>query len=135
MFISLYYFVSLSGIWSPYNFLIIRNVIVLLVVNLFGGGVEKFLTEWSYSNVLTGPETWNHHYRNMCSGYYQSPIDLKSDKSILDLRLKTVVIYRNTSVAETTTITNNGHSGEFMFFFHFSIKLHFCFITYNILIE
>lgn len=124
MFISLYYFVSLSGIWSPYNFLIIRIVIVLLVLNLFLGG-GKFLTEWSYSNVLTGPETWNHHYRNMCSGYYQSPIDLKSDISILDLRLKTVVIYRNTSVAETTTITNNGHSGEFMLFFIFLLNYTF----------
>ncbi|CAH8580080.1 unnamed protein product [Schistosoma mattheei] len=84
--------------------------ISLLFVNCLCNG-----SEWSYSNILTGPETWNHHYRNMCSGYYQSPIDLKSDISILDLRLKTVVIYRNTSVAETTTITNNGHSADVTF--------------------
>ncbi|CAH8623773.1 unnamed protein product [Schistosoma rodhaini] len=84
--------------------------ISLLFVNCICNG-----SEWSYTNILTGPETWHEHYKNMCSGYYQSPIDLKTDISTLDLKLKTVIIYRNTSSTETTTIQNNGHSAEVKF--------------------
>ncbi|CAH8546306.1 unnamed protein product [Schistosoma turkestanicum] len=71
--------------------------------------------DWSYTNDRTAPETWPEHYKDMCSGYYQSPIDLKRSISVLDPKLKTVLIYRNSSSNARTTLENNGHSVRIKF--------------------
>ncbi|KAK4468707.1 hypothetical protein MN116_007887 [Schistosoma mekongi] len=67
-------------------------------------------SDWSYTNTMTGPSTWPEHIRNMCSGYYQSPIDLQTKTSTFDKNLKEVLIYQNSTISDNYSITNSGHS-------------------------
>ncbi|TNN05720.1 Carbonic anhydrase 2 isoform 2 [Schistosoma japonicum] len=67
-------------------------------------------SDWSYTNAATGPLTWPEHFRNMCSGYYQSPIELQTKTSTFDKTLNMVKIYQNSTISNNYNILNSGHT-------------------------
>ncbi|XP_045187671.2 carbonic anhydrase 1-like [Mercenaria mercenaria] len=47
---------------------------------------------WSYRNY-NGPEKWPEMYPSQCTGYYQSPVDIRTDETRCNLQLTTFGFY------------------------------------------
>ncbi|BFZ01439.1 hypothetical protein BsWGS_04478 [Bradybaena similaris] len=66
--------------------------------------------EWSYAGNK-GPAFWHEVFPKACSGTSQSPIDIRSEETVYDPRLKEFAIYYDPPKPDSKMfIRNNGHT-------------------------
>ncbi|CAH8617769.1 unnamed protein product [Heterobilharzia americana] len=92
-----------------YHWLIGLQFCALLFFKTFCEG-SALTQHWSYSNPKDGPQKWSEIYKAMCSGTYQSPIDLSTRSSVFNPDMKKIQIYRTASTTVGNKISNTGHS-------------------------
>jgi carbonic anhydrase len=61
---------------------------------------------WNYDTA--GPDVWYAEFKT-CSGQYQSPIDILTDKVVYDSKLKPIIL-KDGSIIDAWNITNTGYS-------------------------
>lgn len=80
---------------------------------LISSRVFPSITSNNMNDSSPGPAFWHEVFPQACSGASQSPIDIRSEETVYDPRLKDFAIYYDPPKPDSKMfIKNNGHTGR-----------------------
>lgn len=79
--------------------------------------------EFNINTLISEPDDWHKQYKT-CKGKYQSPIDIE-DSYVEKVNLPLLRFHNIDLIPRTTSIKNNGHTGNVNLFLRYILALNY----------